>query len=324
MFSFLNPFPPSSPFDPPSLIYSILSSPLKFIVSHIYHLTLLLRGPSFQPSPHPQRIRLVCISDTHSHKPSSIPSGDVLIHAGDLTNLGTVDEIQEHVDWLNSLEHKEKIVIAGNHDSWCDPRSRRKKDDGKEVNWGNIHYLQHSSVTLTFPQHGDRPLDFYGAPQIPACGGDDFAFQYKRHEDAWSFTIPHSTNILISHTPPRHHLDLLAGLGCTHLLNEVWRVRPKVHIFGHVHAGYGRQNVFWDEGQKAYERVCMRADSGILNDMIDVAAWIDAVRVVWHGLLGALWSRVWGGDGSGGLMVNAALAYRDTGRLGNKPQVVEL
>lgn len=326
MFSILSPFPPSSPFNSPSLVYTIRSSPLKFLVSHVYRLVLFLRGPSFRPPQPPQRIRLVCISDTHSHKPSFIPRGDVLIHAGDLTNLGTVDEIQEHVDWLNSLDYKEKIVIAGNHDSWCDPRSSRKEDDGKEVNWGNLHYLQHSSVTLAFPQHGHRQLNFYGAPQIPACGGDDFAFQYKRHEDAWSSTIPRSTDILITHTPPSHHLDLPIGLGCEHLLREIWRVRPKVHIFGHVHAGYGRETVFWDEGQKAYETVCARGDTGILKDMIDVAAWIDAIRVVWHGLLGILWSRVWGEDGSAGLLVNAALAYQgtDTGRLGNKPQVVEI
>jgi predicted phosphohydrolase len=324
MLSFLSPFSPSSPFDPPTIIYSILSSPLKFTVSHIYHLVLLLRGPSFQLSPRPQRIRLVCIADTHNHKPFSIPPGDVLVHAGDLTNLGTVDEIQEHVDWLNSFEHEEKIVIAGNHDSWCDPRSRRKEDDGKEVNWGNLHYLQHSSITLRFPKHGNRQLEFYGAPQIPACGGDDFAFQYERHEDIWFSAIPQSTDILITHTPPRHHLDLPTGLGCAHLLKEVWRVRPKVHIFGHVHAGYGRENVFWDEGQNAYERVCARPDTGIVNDMIDLAAWVDFARVIWYGILGILWSRLWRGDGTGGLMVNASLMYRDTGRLGNKPQVVEM
>ena len=285
---------------------------------------LLLRGSSYQLPPPPQRIRLVCISDTHTHKPSSIPPGDVLIHAGDLTNQGTVAEIQEQVEWLNSLPHREKIAIAGNHDSWCDPHSRRKEDDGKEVNWGNIHYLQHSSIVLTFAKHGNRQLNFYGAPQIPACGGDDFAFQYKRSEDAWSSTIPQSTNVLITHTPPSHHLDLPIGLGCEYLLREVWRIRPKVHVFGHIHAGSGRENVFWDEGQKAYERVCARGDTGILKDMIDVVAWIDVVRVIYHGVLGILWSQVWGGDGSGGVMVNAALAYRDSGRLGNKPQIIDI
>ena len=215
-------------------------------------------------------------------------------------------------------------MIAGNHDSWCDPRSRRKEDDEKELNWGNIHYLQHSSIVLTFPHHANRQLTFYGAPQIPACGGDDFAFQYQRGEDAWSSTIPSSTDILITHTPPSHHLDLPVGLGCEHLLKEVWRVRPRVHVFGHIHAGSGRENVFWNEGQKSYERVCARGDTGVFRDMVDVMAWVDVARVVYHGILGILWGRVWGGDGSGGVMVNAALAYRDSGTLGNKPQVVDI
>jgi len=82
--------------------------------------------------------------------------------------------------------------------------------------------------------------------------------------------------------------------------------------------------VFWDEGQNAYERVCARPDTGIVNDMIDLAAWVDFARVIWYGILGILWSRLWRGDGTGGLMVNASLMYRDTGRLGNKPQVVEM
>ena len=319
-----SPFPPSSLFNPPSLIYSSLSSPLRFLASNIYYSILFLRGPAFCLPPPPQRIRLVCISDTHTHKPSLIPDGDVLIHAGDLTNLGTVNEIQAQVNWLNSLEHGDKIVVAGNHDSWCDPRSRKKEDDGKKVDWGDVHYLQHSNLKIEFPAHGNRQLNFYGAPQIPVCGGDDFAFQYKRHEDAWSSTIPSTTDVLITHTPPRHHLDLPIGLGCAYLLNEVWRVRPMVHVFGHIHAGYGRENVFWDEGQRAYERVCARGDTGALMDMVDVAAWKDIAILVWYGILGILWSRVWGGDGNAGIMVNAALAHEDSGRLGNRPQVIEI
>lgn len=322
MFLFLEP--PSSPFEPPSTTYRILASPLKYLAQTLYTYILLLRGPPIPDPLSPSLIRIVCISDTHTHKPTSLPPGDVLIHAGDLSNAGTVAEIQDQIDWLSSLPYTHTIAIAGNHDSYCDPRSRRKEDEGKRIKWRDVKYLQHSSTKLSFPSRGNRELSFYGAPQIPQCGGEDFAFQYRRNDDAWSGTIPPETEVLVTHTPPQHHLDLPAGLGCDFLLKEIWRVRPKVHIFGHVHAGYGRENVFWDEGQRAYERLCARGEKGVIRDMVAVGAWLGLVRLAVYGVLGILWSRIWGGDGGGSIMVNSSLTYRSSGKLGNAPQVIEI
>ena|SRR3990167_7434738 len=64
--------------------------------------------------------RFVCISDTHSKHTSIpfMPDGDVLIHAGDFSNVGTAKEILEFNEWLGTLKNKYRhiIVIAGNHD----------------------------------------------------------------------------------------------------------------------------------------------------------------------------------------------------------------
>jgi len=313
---------PSSPFEAPSRLYEFFSSPLTFAVRRVYAIILFLRGRAFLLPPSP--IRIVCISDTHT-KTSPIPPGDLLIHAGDLGKAGTASEIQAQIDWLDSLPHHEKIVIAGNHDGYLDPRSRLESDAGKSLSWGKVRYLQHSSVTLQFPRCQNRCLNIYGAPGIPRCGGDDMSFQYQRQEDEWKGTIPGDTDILVTHTPPRHHLDLPVGVGCDYLLNEVWRTRPKIHVFGHVHAGYGRENVFWDEGQAAYERICARGTTGLLRDMVSIGAWIDAVQVLWYGIVGILWTRVWGGgDDEGSVMVNASLTYRSTGKLLNAPQIIHI
>ena len=235
-----------------------------------------------------------------------------------------MEEIQAQIDWLDGLDYKYKLAIAGNHDSYFDPRSRYKSDEGKELNWKSVKYLQHSTITLYFPDRGDRSLTVYGAPQIPECGGSEFAFQYKRESDAWTGSIPTDTDILITHTPPKFHLDLPRGMGCEFLLREIWKARPKVHIFGHVHAGSGSEVVFWDESQRSYERISAKGGRGVMRDLVALWAWFDVIRIVLYGLLGVLWSKVWGAEEEGTVMINAALMYRGTGKLGNPPQVVEV
>jgi len=324
---------PESPFNPPSLLYVLLTQPLKTVTLFLDYGFSLLRT---LPSPGSPTIRIVCISDTHTLKAVHVPDGDLLVHAGDLTNAGTPAELQAQIDWLNSLPHQHKVAIAGNHDTYLDPRSRRTlptKDQEDSIDWKGIHYLQHSPLRLTF-HAGARSLNLYGAPQIPACGGEEFAFQYPRGHDAWSETISEDVDVLITHTPPKHHLDLPAALGCEHLLREVWRVRPAVHVFGHVHAGKtdtlgwlngGREIVRWDEGQRCLERALGRPD-GLIRGLLDPRGWFDVARILVYGVSGVLWDRVWGGGQSESktIMVNAALMYSNTGELRNRPQVVDI
>lgn len=64
-------------------------------------------------------MRIVCISDTHSmHRQIQVPDGDLLIHAGDCLGVGTLDELEDLDRWFSELPHRNKILIAGNHD-WC-------------------------------------------------------------------------------------------------------------------------------------------------------------------------------------------------------------
>ena len=320
--------PPSSPFEQPSTAYRILTSPLKFVIQNIYALQLFLRRSTHELPPRDQRVRFLCISDTHCLQPTNLPPADVLIHAGDLTNEGTIDQIQKQIDWLTRLNYRYKILIAGNHDSYFDPRSRRAEDRGRELEWPgeeqNVHYLQHSSITLQLSERGNRRLKIYGAPQIPACGGPDFAFQYLRGQDAWSSTVPIDTDILVTHSPPRHHLDLPRGMGCEWLLKELWRVRPRLHVFGHIHCGYGQEHAFWDEAQTTYERICEKGENGVVGRIFTIWPWVDGIRFVVHSVTRILWSRVWGGNDKSTLLVNSALMLGSTGTLGNVPQVVEI
>ena len=133
--------------------------------------------------------------------------------------------------------------------------------------------------------------------------------------------------------PQKYHLDL--SLGCQGLLEEVWRVKPKLHVFGHVHWGHGREPIYFDECQRAYESVMTARQAsrwgnyGILSDVLFLlfeGGWRDTWLVLWHGVNSILWKWVMLGPGSnnGGLMVNAAVTYGNTGKVKNKVLVVDL
>jgi 3',5'-cyclic AMP phosphodiesterase CpdA len=88
-----------------------LASPILFLATWLYkHQPAIASPTSGSPA-----IKVVCTSDTHNAQPR-LPDGDIFIHAGDLTINGTLPELQTQLDWLHSLPHRHKIVVAGNHD----------------------------------------------------------------------------------------------------------------------------------------------------------------------------------------------------------------
>ena len=134
-----------------------------FLEAPIFHLTTTIFHffARLTPAPAPKKfIRIVCISDTHNRTPPSIPNGDILIHAGDLSQGGTVPEIQAQIDWLDSLPHKTKILIAGNHDSWMDPSVRSRLPAARAagtLDMKSIVYLEDASAAIDVVFLDDQP-----------------------------------------------------------------------------------------------------------------------------------------------------------------------
>lgn len=209
------------------------------------------------------KVKVVCISDTHCLNPE-VPDGDLLLHTGDMTNKGTFDEIQALLDWLNTLPHKHKVVIAGNHDELLDTAFVKERPQLKmgphdempgrtkaDLDWGDIVYLENTSTTITFSsltENGgpQKTLKIFGSPMTPLIPGDPtYAFQYSpAQEDPWAGLIPADSDIVLTHGPPQFHLDL--NRGCAHLLREVWRTRPPVMVWGHWHAAHGEETAVYD------------------------------------------------------------------------------
>jgi predicted phosphohydrolase len=245
----------------PSTLQRFWSSPLRFLAKALYAL-LEPAIPALKDG-----IRVVCISDTHNIQPK-LPDGDILLHAGDLTQSGSLEELRSQIEWLDSQPHRFKVVIAGNHDLCLDRSKKEAHDENNEavqIDWRSLIYLEDSSTTLRF--YGGRPLKIYGSPWTPKHG--NWAFQYPRvGRDPWKGTVPEDIDILLTHGPPKHHLDL-GHLGCSFLLQEIHEKTPLLHVFGHIHAGYGRRTVMWDSFESAYERAI--GDDG---------SWLDLARML--------------------------------------------
>jgi predicted phosphodiesterase len=207
-------------------------------------------------------VAIVCISDTHNTQ-TVVPDGDILIHAGDLTQSGSFQELKDALHWLRALPHPIKMVIAGNHelllDSVWDDSSGRAPTERAQLDWGDITYLENDEVTVSCPN--GRQLRVYGSPYSTRHG--NWAFQYPRDRDVWAGSVPNGIDVLITHGPPLAHLDLL-NFGCPHLLQTLWRVRPRLHVFGHVHEGSGTELMLFHGLQEAYERT-VAAGGGFRN-----------------------------------------------------------
>ena len=176
-------------------------------------------------------LKLVLLSDTHElHREVEVPEGDILIHAGDFTMFShSLQAIADFNEWLGELPHLHKLVVPGNHEFFLEA------DPSRRSILSNAVVLLNEGTTV-------EGLRIWGSPATPLSGT---AFGVSSPEDRKRLyaQIPTNTDILITHGPPYGILDSnpVSGLhsGCRELFDAVIRVRPKLHVFGHVHGAYG-------------------------------------------------------------------------------------
>ncbi|KAH8895286.1 hypothetical protein GQ53DRAFT_49450 [Thozetella sp. PMI_491] len=65
------------------------------------------------------------------------------------------------------------------------------------------------------------------------------------------------TDILVTHGPAHMHLDQqgFRRAGCQYLGAEVARVRPRLMVFGHIHAAYGLEDRLLDWTIRLYDEI---------------------------------------------------------------------
>lgn len=191
--------------------------------------------------------KICCISDTHNnHSNIKIESCDIVIHAGDGTNFGRESEVKSLINWLSECDATYKIYVPGNHDIGLEKNIEEYSTWFKDA---GIMLLNERSVVVdgfSVHDHHEYELKIYGCPITPRFGS--WAFMANRGMDInkhWD-KIDDSIDILVTHGPPYgmldsvpHHIEMVERVGCEMLIKAVERVKPKLHVFGHVHESAG-------------------------------------------------------------------------------------
>jgi len=164
--------------------------------------------------------RVVVISDTHClHDNIQVPPGDILIHCGDFTNKGTIEEIEAFNEWFGALPHPVKLFCIGNHEV------------GMFSAW--------NPELLTSGEFVDNRLVEVNGLRIYGASWHG--------QMAASKHMPDNVDIFFTHEPPQGICDGSeedgddgrGGRGNEHILQICQTKRPRVVLFGHVHYAHG-------------------------------------------------------------------------------------
>lgn len=173
----------------------------------------------------PRGMRVVCISDTHGmHRSLTVPSGDVLLHGGDFTRYGKIDDALDFNVWLGTLEHRHKFVVLGNHEANAEWSERVVSILSNAVVLDNS-----GAAVCRADADGSCPLRIWGTAFYWPVETPHFVPPFAG--------IPDETDLIVCHGPAAGYVD--GGSGCRYLLQHVARVRPMAVVCGHIHQAHG-------------------------------------------------------------------------------------
>jgi len=195
-------------------------------------------SPPSQPMGFPtqQKLRILHLSDTHNihgtiENKFPMPPADILLHTGDFSNRGTVEEVKYFNDWLGHLKtrYAKIIVILGNHDRWS----------GYDI--PTMKSMLNNAIVLASEEISVNGLRIFGISwdrNQPDGRPDNSSVA----QDLFS-KIPENVDILMTHCPPYQIFDSIGDThtwGSSQILRQfIEQRRPKVHLFGHLHEQRG-------------------------------------------------------------------------------------
>ena len=187
-------------------------------------------------------MKVVAISDTHNkHNNLKLPEGDILLHAGDFSFTGDTESCSNFGRWFSNLPYKKKFLVYGNHDILGETNPAYAKhlialND-------SVHIFDGSNLNDVYEIDGIR---ICGSPIQPEFNGWAFNRDSEFRKKYWE-NLPEKIDILLTHCPPLSILDSfpvrntlkILSVGDEYLLDAVKKVKPKYHVFGHIHESYG-------------------------------------------------------------------------------------
>lgn len=225
------------------------------------------------------------LSDTHDDAfpdSSTMPKVDVVLHCGDLTMIGGLGNYQRAIAKLQAIDAELKLVIAGNHDVSLDQKWwQANLDEDDEIDEPEkaralftaaqeaYHIYLLDEGVHSFTLSGGRHFTIYTSPYTPEFNG--YAWSYEAGENRFNADaekpIPISgVDIVMTHGPPMppsstveyYKLDVNRGgkhCGCPMLFEAIRLAKPRLHCFGHIHEGYGAQEICWTETSDRFQPV---------------------------------------------------------------------
>jgi len=194
-------------------------------------------------------MKIVAISDTHAKwKDLKIPECDVLVSAGDYSFKGERHLVKNFHEWgqkqIRDGKCKHFISVQGNHETWVEKNFQEAKELAQSV-CPTVHFIDEGLVEIDGVKFWCSAIQpwFYNWAWNRHRGAE-----IKRHWDL----IPDGIDVLVTHGPPMYVLDQLVRadgtpsgqhVGCQDLMEAVKRIKPSVHIFGHIHCGYGEAHI---------------------------------------------------------------------------------
>ena len=205
-----------------------------------------------------------------------MPQADVLLHCGDLTNVGGLSSFKKALQMLGCIDAELKLVIAGNHDLELDQvywnavcndenEPENPQDHNQAVYTMTGPLAVKAGVTFltegmhSFTLKSGVSFTVYASPYTPGFG--DWAFAYEHQQDRFNEAhqvadgtqsiatnpIPDSVDIVMTHGPSQGILDWTphGNVGCENLLRAIRRAKPIMHCFGHIHESNGLEVTDW-------------------------------------------------------------------------------
>ena len=180
-------------------------------------------------------MKICCLSDTHQHhKKIKMPEVDMIIHAGDFTYRGELDEVKKFLQWYGEQKAKYKLLVCGNHEVEISKQPFQLLQQMCEDQGIRILNNNHTIV---------EGLTIFGSPNSNKFGhGWAYNSTENELENIYSSILP-DTDVIITHGPAYGRLDRVLMGNCVGSMALTKRISElsnlKLHVTGHIHESRG-------------------------------------------------------------------------------------